>query len=135
MPLRHEPGEAQVDFGHALVKFQGELIKVAFFAMALPHSDALFVMAYPREWSSIPFCSRKMSGHCGYCSQSASCPCVNSARRIFWASRSEISVCLGTASMCPVSGLHHKECGAPSRFRKQPDRRKILRRASRFIQL
>lgn len=49
MPLRHEPGEAQVDFGHALVKFQGELIKVAFFVMALPHSDAVFVTAYPRE--------------------------------------------------------------------------------------
>ncbi len=49
MPLRHDPGEAQVDFGHALVKFQGELIKVAFFVMALPHSDAISVRAYPRE--------------------------------------------------------------------------------------
>lgn len=49
VPLRHDPGEAQVDFGHALVKFQGELIKVAFFVMALPHSDAIFVRAYPRE--------------------------------------------------------------------------------------
>jgi len=49
MPLRHDPGEAQVDFGHALVKFQGELTKVAFFVLALPHSDGLFVTAYPRE--------------------------------------------------------------------------------------
>jgi transposase len=49
IPLRHEPGEAQMDFGHALVKFQGELIKVAFFVMALPYSDALYVRAYPRE--------------------------------------------------------------------------------------
>ena len=49
MPLRHEPGEAQVDFGYALVKFQGELTKVAFFVMALPYSDAVFVRAYPRE--------------------------------------------------------------------------------------
>jgi transposase len=49
VPLRHDPGEAQVDFGHALVKFQGELIKTAFFVMALPHSDAFFVRAYPRE--------------------------------------------------------------------------------------
>lgn len=49
MPLRHVPGEAQVDFGHALIKHQGELTKVAFFVMALPHSDALFVVAYPRE--------------------------------------------------------------------------------------
>ena len=49
VPLRHDPGEAQVDFGHALVKFQGELTKVAFFVMALPYSDAIFVRAYPRE--------------------------------------------------------------------------------------
>ena len=49
MPLRHDPGEAQVDFGQALVKFQGLLTKVAFFVMALPHSDGFFVAAYPRE--------------------------------------------------------------------------------------
>jgi transposase len=49
VPLRHEPGEAQVDFGHALVKFQGELIKAAFFVMVLPYSDAVYVRAYPRE--------------------------------------------------------------------------------------
>lgn len=49
MPLRHEPGEAQVDFGYALIKLQGELTKAAFFVMALPHSDALYVRAYPRE--------------------------------------------------------------------------------------
>lgn len=49
MPLRHEPGEAQVDFGHALVKLKGVLTKVAFFIMALPYSDAFFVVAYPRE--------------------------------------------------------------------------------------
>jgi len=49
MPLRHDPGEAQVDYGHALIKIQGKLTKAALFVMALPHSDALFVMAYPRE--------------------------------------------------------------------------------------
>lgn len=48
-PLRHDPGEGQVDFGHALIKLQGELTKVAFFVLALPYSDALFVAAYPRE--------------------------------------------------------------------------------------
>ena len=46
MPLRHDPGEAQVDFGHGLIKFQGKLTKVAFFVMALPHSDAIYVRAY-----------------------------------------------------------------------------------------
>ena len=49
MPLCQRPGEAQVDFGHAVVKFNGILKKVAFFVMSLVHSDAMFVMAFPRE--------------------------------------------------------------------------------------
>ena len=49
VPLIHRPGEAQVDFGYALVKMAGVLRKMAFFVMALPYSDALFVMAFDRE--------------------------------------------------------------------------------------
>ena len=49
MPLVHRPGTAQVDFGHALVKLNGTLTKVAFLVMALPHSDGVFVMAFERE--------------------------------------------------------------------------------------
>jgi transposase len=49
MPLSQKPGEAQVDFGHAVVKFNGILKKVVFFVMSLVHSDAMFVMAFPRE--------------------------------------------------------------------------------------
>ena len=49
VPLIHRPGEAQVDFGHALAKVNGQLRKVVFFVMALPYSDALFVMAFERE--------------------------------------------------------------------------------------
>ncbi len=49
MPLSQRPGEAQVDFGHAVVKFNGILKKVVFFVMSLVHSDAMFVMAFPRE--------------------------------------------------------------------------------------
>ena len=49
VPLVHEPGEAQMDFGFALVKMAGVLRKVAFFAMSLPHSDGMFIVAYPRE--------------------------------------------------------------------------------------
>lgn len=49
MPLLHLPGEAQMDFGEALVKMGGVLRKVHFLAMALPHSDAFFVMAFERE--------------------------------------------------------------------------------------
>ncbi len=49
VPLIHRPGEAQVDFGYALVKVDGILRKVAFFVMALPYSDSFFVAAYERE--------------------------------------------------------------------------------------
>ncbi|NIP14266.1 MAG: IS21 family transposase, partial [Pseudomonadales bacterium] len=49
MPLVHRPGEAQVDFGQALVKMDGVLRKVMFFTMGLPFSDGMFVVAYPRE--------------------------------------------------------------------------------------
>jgi len=49
MPLIHRPGEAQVDFGFALVKMSGTLRKVALFVMSLPYSDALFLMAFERE--------------------------------------------------------------------------------------
>jgi hypothetical protein len=49
VPLEHRPGEAQVDFGQALVKLNGKLRKVAFLVMSLPYSDAAFVMAFERE--------------------------------------------------------------------------------------
>jgi len=49
VPLLHRPGEAQVDFGHALANVNGRLRKVAFFVMTLPYSDATFVMAFERE--------------------------------------------------------------------------------------
>jgi len=49
VPLIHPAGEAQVDFGQALVKLNGVLRKVSFFVLALPHSDASFVMAFERE--------------------------------------------------------------------------------------
>jgi transposase len=49
MPLSQRPGEAQVDFGHALANFNGTLKKISFFVMSLVHSDAMFVTAFPRE--------------------------------------------------------------------------------------
>jgi transposase len=48
MPLVHRPGEAQVDFGWALVRVGGLLRRLPFFVMALPHSDALFVQVFER---------------------------------------------------------------------------------------
>ena len=55
VPLRHDPGHAQVDFGEALAVIAGEERKIHFFAMDLPHSDACLVQAYPAETSEA-FC-------------------------------------------------------------------------------
>ena len=55
VPLSHPPGHAQVDFGEALAEIGGEVRKVHFFAMDLPHSDACFVKAYMAE-ASEAFC-------------------------------------------------------------------------------
>jgi transposase len=55
VPLRHDPGHAQVDFGEALAVIAGEECKIHFFAMDLPHSDSCLVQAYPSE-SSEAFC-------------------------------------------------------------------------------
>lgn len=49
MPLVHRPGDAQVDYFHALANVGGVLQKVAIFLMALPYSDAFFMMCVPRE--------------------------------------------------------------------------------------
>ena len=55
VPLHHDPGHAQVDFGEALAVIAGEECKIHFFAMDLPHSDACLVQAYPAE-STEAFC-------------------------------------------------------------------------------
>src|SRR5499433_1844684 len=49
VPLQHDPGHAQVDFGEALAEIAGVERKIHFFAMDLPHSDTCFVRAYPEE--------------------------------------------------------------------------------------
>jgi len=49
VPLIHRPGEAQVDFGHALVNVGGCLKKCPFFVMSLPYSDAFHVQVFERE--------------------------------------------------------------------------------------
>ena len=49
MPLVHRPGDAQVDYFHALARLGGTLQKVAIFLMALPYSDGFFMMCVPRE--------------------------------------------------------------------------------------
>jgi transposase len=49
VPLTHTPGEAQADFGEALVVIAGVQQKAHYFVMDLPHSDNCFVVAYPAE--------------------------------------------------------------------------------------
>jgi transposase len=47
VPLHHEPGHAQADFGEALVVIGGIERKAHFFALDLPHSDGSYIRAYP----------------------------------------------------------------------------------------
>ena len=45
----HAPGEAQADFGEAIVVIAGVEQKAHYLAMDLPHSDDCFVVAFPAE--------------------------------------------------------------------------------------
>jgi len=49
VPLAHPPGDAQVDFGEALVVIGGIEQKAHFQCMDLPHADDCFVVAFPTE--------------------------------------------------------------------------------------
>jgi transposase len=49
VPLVHPAGEAQVDFGEALVVIAGVEQKAHYLVMDLPHSDDCFVAAFPAE--------------------------------------------------------------------------------------
>ena len=49
IPLTHAPGEAQADFGEAMVVIAGVEQKAHFMAFDLPHSDDCFVQAFPAE--------------------------------------------------------------------------------------
>nr|KIS29365.1 transposase [Novosphingobium sp. P6W]KIS29417.1 transposase [Novosphingobium sp. P6W] len=47
VPLAHPAGDAQADFGEALVEIGGVTQKAHFFVLDLPHSDGCYVRAYP----------------------------------------------------------------------------------------
>src|SRR5580700_7142060 len=49
VPLSHAPGEAQADFGEAVVVIAGVEQTAHFMAFDLPHSDDCFVQAFPAE--------------------------------------------------------------------------------------
>jgi transposase len=59
VPLAHPAGDAQADFGEALVVIGGEERKVHYLAMDLPQSDDCFVMAFPAETTEA-----FLEGHC-----------------------------------------------------------------------
>ena len=49
VPLAQPPGEAQFDFGEALVDIAGERVKAHLAVVSLPYSDVFHVSAYPSE--------------------------------------------------------------------------------------
>ena len=49
VPLSHAPGEAQADFGEAVVVIAGVEQTAHFMVFDLPHSDDCFVQAFPAE--------------------------------------------------------------------------------------
>ena len=49
VPLAHPPGHGQVDFDEAVGMNGGVRQKIHFFCISLPHFDACFVRASPRE--------------------------------------------------------------------------------------
>ena len=49
VPLAHPPGDAQADFGEAMVVIAGVERKANYLVMDLPQSDDGFVMAFPAE--------------------------------------------------------------------------------------
>src|SRR3990172_3439197 len=55
VPLRHDPGHAQVDFGETIAVIGGVEGKIHYVAMDLTHSDGCFVPAYPGK-TTAAFC-------------------------------------------------------------------------------
>jgi transposase len=53
LPLKHDPGEAQVDFGYCYVNLAGQRQQVAMFVLSLPYSDAVYCQVFPRECSEV----------------------------------------------------------------------------------
>jgi transposase len=59
LPLKHDPGEAQVDFGYCYVDLAGQRQQVVLFVLSLPYCDAVYCQAFPRECSEV-----FLEGHC-----------------------------------------------------------------------
>lgn len=53
LPLQHDPGEAQVDFGYCYVNLAGQRQQVVMFVLSLPYCDAVCCQVFPRECSEV----------------------------------------------------------------------------------
>ena len=60
VPLEHPPGHAQCDFGQAWAFIGGKKRRIHYFVMSLPHSDGIFIKAYPAETTEA-FCDGHVS--------------------------------------------------------------------------
>jgi len=60
VPLFHDPGHAQIDFGESWVDIGGVRMKAHCFVISLPYSGSLFVKAYPAETTEA-FCDGHVS--------------------------------------------------------------------------
>ena len=63
VPLVHPPGNAQADFGEALVVIAGVACKAHYLVLDLPHSDDAFVKAFPAETTEA-FCDGHNAAFC-----------------------------------------------------------------------
>ena len=115
VPLEHPPGHAQCDFGQAWAFMGGKKRRVHYFVMSLPHSDGIFIKAYPAETTEA-FCIPRLLRHMkrtGTCPRSpswAECRsvrsgCAPSPERVVTRRRPTLSMprcCLATA-WCSLS--------------------------------
>ena len=60
VPLAHPAGHAQCDFGQAWAVIGGVKQRIHYFVMSLPHSDGIYVKAYPAETTEA-FCDGHVS--------------------------------------------------------------------------
>ncbi len=60
VPLEHPLGHAQCNFGEAWALIGGKRRRIHYFVMSLPHSDGIFVRAYPGETTEA-FCDGHVS--------------------------------------------------------------------------
>lgn len=58
LPLKHDPGEAQVDFGYCYGDLAGQRQQVVLFVLSLPYCDAVYCQAFPRECADAPLRGR-----------------------------------------------------------------------------